>query len=527
MIDDKEQSLGSNMKDTSSSIINAGNQIKNGINTISNEFVKDKVKEIAKEGVRQGTAAAGRSTAAGATAGTSEVVYQALDKFKKALDIVRQKDSSETHGFTYFMIAIAVIICLISTSSTAIHQEMMPGQVSTLYDIQKDGTAESKSGSKKSLRELLSSFSLTDEDSMDKYERRLPYKDSISQNVNMCKKYVKRAYDYQIDEVLQQYCDENGYDYDLSISKTQALNSKEAVSSTYNYTYLICIASQTMENTYKIFKTVDYKTYFRTNYMKLLQSREKENGEETREDSLGNSYTVKYCVFEITGVPITTMYSIFKISPDGKHPVVTNATNSEILPYNIEILRKYAKQAGIDLGGNSDPAEFANGYGNASIDTDRLRDLELIYGDLTSLQQQIVSYAMSAVGCKYDQNRRLEEGIYDCSSLCARAYLTIGIQFGSYAYPTSSYMGKYLVDNGCEIATSYVPDIMQPGDLIFWKETYHPADLNARFRKITHVAIYVGNGQMVSAASTKSGVVFKDVNQLDKIVSVSRPLYLQ
>lgn len=526
MIDDKEQGLGDTIKDTSSSILDAGNQIKSGIHTISNEFTKDKVKKIAREGVRQGTAAAGRSAAAGATAGTSEVIYQVLDKLKKGLDLVRQKNSSEINGFTYFIIIIAVMICLIFTSSTAIHQEMLPGQVSTLYDFQKDGTAKSKLGSK-SLWELLNPFSLTEEETMEAYDRSLPYKESISQNVNLCKKYVKRAYDYQMEEVLKQYCDEKGYDYELSVSKTQALNSKESITTAYNYTYLISIASQTKENTYKKFNSVDYKTYFKENYKKLLQSGEKSNGKITRKDSLGNPYTVTYCVFEITSIPITTMYSIFNITPDGKHPVVKNATNREILPYNVEILKKYAKQAGIDLGEHSDPTEFANGYGNDSIDTDRLRDLELIYGDLTSLQQKIVSYAMSAVGCKYDQNRRLEEGIYDCSSLCARAYLSIGIQFGSYAYPTSAYIGKYLVDKGCEISTSYAPDLMQPGDLIFWKETYHPADLNTRFRKITHVAIYVGNGQMVSAAGKKSGVVFKEVNQKDKIVSVSRPFYLQ
>ena len=504
------------------------NSVKNGYNNaISKGFKKDSkdaIKDIAKGGVKEGAKAAGRSAAASGTAGASEVAYQISDKIKKAIDtIANNKDSS----YTFLQIIIGVSIAIFSLMFLCVGfvASVMPGQVSSLYNTQITATDESKSSIGKTLQELLSMFSLTDEDTMNEYSGETPYKDSINQNVKMCKKYVTKAYDYQIEELLKKYCSDNDYDYELSVEKTKSLNSKENVVNNYNYAYLISIAGQTVDNTVEKFKVSDYKEYFKKNYIYLLQSQEKDHGEETHTDSLGNKYTVKYCTFEISCVPINTMYEIFKISPDSPNPIFDNAANSIVLPYSVYFFKEWAEQAGIDIGTDVNPTEFANSNTNESVDAEKLAELEKIYGDLSEQQQQIVKYAMSAVGCKYSQAHRLEEGIYDCSSLCARAYLTLGIQFGS-KYSTSSSMCKYLVDHGCEISTSYNSSSAQPGDLIFWRDTWNAADINSRYRRVTHVSIYVGNGQMVSAASTKSGVVYKEVNLKDKIVSVCRPLYL-
>jgi len=44
--------------------------------------------------------------------------------------------------------------------------------------------------------------------------------------------------------------------------------------------------------------------------------------------------------------------------------------------------------------------------------------------------------------------------------------------------------------------------MLQPGDLIFYSY-----EVNNRFRNISHVAIYIGNGRMVHASGTTRGVV--------------------
>jgi cell wall-associated NlpC family hydrolase len=58
---------------------------------------------------------------------------------------------------------------------------------------------------------------------------------------------------------------------------------------------------------------------------------------------------------------------------------------------------------------------------------------------------------------------------------------------------------------------------LQPGDLIFYSY-----EENGRYKNISHVAIYVGNGKMVHAANTKRGVVMDDLST-GSVVFYARP----
>ena len=49
-------------------------------------------------------------------------------------------------------------------------------------------------------------------------------------------------------------------------------------------------------------------------------------------------------------------------------------------------------------------------------------------------------------------------------------------------------------------------DELQPGDLIFYSFTN-----NGRYKNISHVAVYVGNGKVVEALNERVGVVYRDV----------------
>ena len=106
----------------------------------------------------------------------------------------------------------------------------------------------------------------------------------------------------------------------------------------------------------------------------------------------------------------------------------------------------------------------------------------------------VAALALTKVGCQYSQDRRYEEGFYDCSSLVQRCYAEVGITLPG----TSSGQGQYIVEHGLEVTE----DMLQPGDLIFYSH-----ENNGEFLNISHVAIYVGNGRMVHAANTARGVV--------------------
>ena len=61
-------------------------------------------------------------------------------------------------------------------------------------------------------------------------------------------------------------------------------------------------------------------------------------------------------------------------------------------------------------------------------------------------------------------------------------------------------------------------DELQPGDLIFYSFTS-----NGRYKNISHVAVYVGNGKVVEALNENLGVVYRDVASTGKIVVIGRP----
>ncbi|MGN0154187.1 MAG: NlpC/P60 family protein [Lachnospiraceae bacterium] len=123
--------------------------------------------------------------------------------------------------------------------------------------------------------------------------------------------------------------------------------------------------------------------------------------------------------------------------------------------------------------------------------------------------QAVAELAMTKIGCAYDQNRRMEEGIYDCSSLVLRLYREVGIELPNVA----STQGEYCFKNAMIINQ----EDLQPGDLIFY--SYKK---NGEFRNISHVAIYVGDGKMVHAANESRGVVL-DPLRTGSVVFYARP----
>ena len=120
-------------------------------------------------------------------------------------------------------------------------------------------------------------------------------------------------------------------------------------------------------------------------------------------------------------------------------------------------------------------------------------DTSTLYGS-GAIGVQVAQMAMTKVGCGYSQDRRMQQGWYDCSSLVYRLYKEVGINLPYVA----STQGQYCYKNAMIINKKD----LQLGDLIFY--SYED---NGQFRNISHVAIYVGDGKMVHVANSKRGVV--------------------
>ena len=70
---------------------------------------------------------------------------------------------------------------------------------------------------------------------------------------------------------------------------------------------------------------------------------------------------------------------------------------------------------------------------------------------------------------------------------------------------------------GAQVAQIINKKDLKPGDLIFYSY-----EENGRFRNISHVAIYVGDGKMVHAANPSRGVVL-DPLRTGSVVFYARP----
>ena len=103
--------------------------------------------------------------------------------------------------------------------------------------------------------------------------------------------------------------------------------------------------------------------------------------------------------------------------------------------------------------------------------------------------QQAVSYALAQVGKGYVMGATGPSS-FDCSGLMLAAYKQVGISL-----PRTS---QAQISAG----TSVSKGDLQPGDLVFY------------YSGITHVGMYIGNGQIVHAANPRSGVVTASVNSM-------------
>lgn len=107
---------------------------------------------------------------------------------------------------------------------------------------------------------------------------------------------------------------------------------------------------------------------------------------------------------------------------------------------------------------------------------------------------QVLSLATSRLGDPYSRTYAGQGAYTDCSYLTQWCYKQVGIQLPR----TAAEQARYCVDKGLTISKEQ----LQPGDLVFFSHSN-----NGRYRNITHVAVYAGDGMIVDASSSNGKVV--------------------
>ncbi|WP_408635001.1 C40 family peptidase [Paenibacillus phocaensis] len=120
---------------------------------------------------------------------------------------------------------------------------------------------------------------------------------------------------------------------------------------------------------------------------------------------------------------------------------------------------------------------------------------------------------MKSLGTPYEYgSSRSSTATFDCSDFVRQAYKdALGLTLPA----DSRQQGDYIKDNGTAV---YSIDSLKRGDLVFFMsykgssaKSYQGIDKQKQ--RITHVAIYLGNGQLLHTYSKESGGVI--VDQLD------------
>ena len=153
---------------------------------------------------------------------------------------------------------------------------------------------------------------------------------------------------------------------------------------------------------------------------------------------------------------------------------------------------------------------------NISINTlgeEQIKEIERMNAiNDNSFVRNAINFSISKIGFPYSQAGRDSGNAYDCSSLVYYAYLNAGLDIKNEDSTTAAEIAKKLVLGGKSVSANELKE----GDLIFYSNAR-----NGRFHNISHVAIYIGNGQMIEA-SPRKGVKYSSL-RLTSVTDICRP----
>lgn len=113
----------------------------------------------------------------------------------------------------------------------------------------------------------------------------------------------------------------------------------------------------------------------------------------------------------------------------------------------------------------------------------------------TASVKKVVTLAQKLAKGTYSQEKRMQEGYYDCSSLVWRAYSPSGIKFGNATWaPVAADIGKWSMENGKKISSSLTEEQIQKKKLKVGDLLFKTGAENGRYKGIDHVEMFIGYG---------------------------------
>lgn len=116
----------------------------------------------------------------------------------------------------------------------------------------------------------------------------------------------------------------------------------------------------------------------------------------------------------------------------------------------------------------------------------------------------VVQAALTKVGCKYVWGSR-GPNQFDCSGFVYWCLREAGIPYANAMRTTAAGQAQYCYNQGWMIQQSQ----LQPGDLVFWQNA--ACTKGDRWNEIHHTGIYVGEGKVIEASSSKGCVVVRNL----------------
>ena len=219
-------------------------------------------------------------------------------------------------------------------------------------------------------------------------------------------------------------------------------------------------------------------------------------GEEKIKNESGNKEKKKVLYVNVTLKTYHQMETEYGMSDDE-----ISMLNSLMSPENLSSLGITSGSTGTQTGGNKKSLLTQN-------------EINEILNKITDEKAKTsVSFALSKVGYPYSQPLRNSGTHFDCSSLAYYAWNSAGISVMTDGSNTAASEAKWCSDNDCTVKE----ENLKPGDLIFYSYSN-----NGRYKNISHVGIYVGDGKMVEAVDEATGVVMQDYHN-GGLVMIGRP----
>ncbi len=120
----------------------------------------------------------------------------------------------------------------------------------------------------------------------------------------------------------------------------------------------------------------------------------------------------------------------------------------------------------------------------------------------------IIESALTRLGDPYSQKRAGSDDYTDCSYLTRWCYRAVGVELPR----TAAAQLKELEKEGRNVSRGE----LMPGDLIFYSFKN-----NGRYKNISHVGIYAGNGMMIDASAINGKVVYRPM--FEGAIAYARP----